>query len=107
MIVLLPGGKIIEIKSLHLSLSGHLGKGLLLIIILIINSIPNVILSNCPLLHSFMNDTGILFVNKTTMMTTESTIHCQWLVAGSAYQVRKIGFTIFDVKFFHCVAYCG
>ncbi len=59
-------------------------------IMMIINSIPIVISSNCPLLRSFMNDTGMLFVNKTTMMIgTESTINCQWLVVSSVRQVRE------------------
>jgi hypothetical protein len=56
---------------------------------MIVNSISNVVLSNCPLLRSFMNDTGILFVNKTIMPNMESPIHCQWLVASSVHQVRK------------------
>jgi len=89
MIVLLPSGKIIDFTSLHVFLSGYLGKGLVLTMIIIINAISSVVVSNCPLLRSFMNDTGILSVNKTAMMNTESTIHCQWLLAGSAYQVIK------------------
>ncbi|CAF3624692.1 unnamed protein product [Rotaria sp. Silwood1] len=54
--------------------------------IILINSIPTVVLFNCPLLRSFMNDTGLLAFNKTTMMNTESIIHCQWLVVGSSQQ---------------------
>ncbi|CAM4759476.1 unnamed protein product [Rotaria magnacalcarata] len=53
------------------------------------NSIPTVVLTNCPLLRSFMNDTGVLVFNKTTTTTTantESIIHCQWLVVGSSQQ---------------------
>jgi hypothetical protein len=64
-------------------------KCLLIMIILLINSIPIAVSSNCPLLHSFMNDTGILMVNKTAMIGMESTIHCQWLVVGSIRQVRS------------------
>ncbi len=62
---------------------------LIIITILLINSIPIAVSSNCPLLHSFMNDTGILMVNKTAMIGMESTIHCQWLVVGSIRQVRS------------------
>ncbi|CAF3545157.1 unnamed protein product [Adineta steineri] len=58
------------------------GKSLALIIIILVNTV----ISDCPLLRSFMNDTGILFVNKTTLTPFESTIHCQWLVVGSAHQ---------------------
>ncbi|CAF0846997.1 unnamed protein product [Rotaria sordida] len=54
--------------------------------IILINSIPAVVLSDCPLLRSFINDTGVLDFNKTTMMNTESIIHCQWLVVGSSHQ---------------------
>ncbi len=56
---------------------------------IIINSIPIAVSSNCPLLSNFSNDTGILFVNKTAMIGTESTVHCQWLVVGSIRQVRS------------------
>ncbi len=75
--------------NLQAFLSGYLGKDLVLIMMIIINSIPSVVLSNCPLLHSFMNDTGTLFVNKTIMIATESTINCQWLLTGSPEQVIK------------------
>lgn len=43
--------------------------------------------SNCPLLQSFINDTGILIVNKTSMIGIDASIHCQWLVVGSIRQV--------------------
>jgi len=75
--------------NLQAFLSGYLGKDLVLIMIIIINSIPSVVLSHCPLLRSFMNDTGTLFVNKTIMIDTVSTINCQWLLAGSPQQVIK------------------
>ncbi len=81
--------------NIHVFLSGYLGKSLsFIMMIIIINSIPNVELSNCPLLRSFKNDTGSLFVNKTVMKNTESAIHCQWLLAGSEQQVIKFSLLI-------------
>jgi hypothetical protein len=65
--------------------------------IILLTSLPNVILSNCPLLHSFMNDTGILRVNKTAMIQMESVVHCQWLVAGSSHKVIEIYFILIQI----------
>lgn len=90
MFVLISGGKIIDltIHQRFLFFFQSLGKIFLLIIMIVIISIPNVILENCPLLHSFMNDTGNLLVNKTSMtMNIDSTINCQWLIVGSSNQV--------------------
>lgn len=53
-----------------------------------INLLTAVRSSNCPLLQSFINDTGMLIVNKTAMIGMESNIHCQWLVVSSIRQVR-------------------
>jgi hypothetical protein len=97
MIVLLAGGKnhcFYKFFS-NVFLSGHLGRGLMLIMIILIYSIPIVVRSDCPLLSSFTNDTGVLFINKTTLIQTESIIHCQWLVIGSSYQVIQFYFVNF------------
>lgn len=67
----------------------NLGKNLIFMIIILINSISTVVLSDCPLLNSFINDTGLLILDKTTMINTESFIHCQWLVVGSSTQVTE------------------
>ncbi|UJR31118.1 hypothetical protein I4U23_018626 [Adineta vaga] len=58
----------------------------MLVVIVLINSLPNVILTDCPLLRSFINDTGILSVNKMILTHSESTIQCQWLIVGSTHQ---------------------
>lgn len=68
---------------------GHLGKIFGLVMVTIINCIQNVISTNCPLLRSFTDNSGILFVNKTLMMYTEVPVHCQWLIASSAHQVSN------------------
>lgn len=78
---------IINVKNVHRSLFEISAKNFLFIIFILMNSIPAVELFNCPLLHSFMNDTGVLAFNKTAMLHTEPTIHCQWLVVGSKQQV--------------------
>lgn len=89
-IVRSPGGKRIDSKNLHVYLSGYLGKDSLILLLMVMNFVPAVVQSNCPLLRGFINDTGILIVNKTAMMGLESTIHCQWLVVGSVRQVRVL-----------------
>lgn len=66
-----------------------MSKILVLQIIIIINCIQCVMLSNCPLLRSSNDKNGILIVNKTVMMRTGVPIHCQWLIASSYNQVSE------------------
>ena len=108
MIVLLLSRKMKGLESLRIIVIECLGKNLILMIVILFNSISTVLLSNCPLLRSFINDTGILIFNKTAMMNAESIIHCQWLVVGSLHQVIKILIVTFNLmfKFLNSIAYC-
>ena len=88
MMFVLSGGKTDRVTNvIDLLFSKTLGQAVLLVLVTLINGMPGVRLSNCPLLRSYTDTTGILLVNKTAMMPTESTLHCQWLVASSIHQV--------------------
>lgn len=90
MMFVLSGGKIDRVTNvIDLRCSHTLGQAVLLLLVTIFHGMPGVRLSKCPLLRSYTDTTGTLLVNKTTMMPTGSTLHCQWLVASSIHQVRN------------------
>ena len=91
MISLLSCSKTNSNPSDHRRLYGSLGQHVLLVsLIVVFSSTREVLSANCPLLTNFANDTGILLVNRTNTVPTGSTIHCQWLIVASQYQVSLV-----------------
>lgn len=68
----------------------NIGKALAFKLIIIISLIRNAIQFNCPLLHSFTDNSGILSVNKNLVSYSELPIQCQWLIGSSPHQVVKL-----------------
>lgn len=84
------GGKTNDLMAHHISIAkDYLGSSFVLSMIIIWSFISQSRSSNCPLLRSSTDDTGILFVNKTIIETNALIVHCQWLIVGSSYQVWK------------------
>jgi len=60
-----------------------------LFLLFIIDSIRGFTQSNCPLLRTYRDNSGLLAVNKTVIVNNELPVHCQWLIASSFQQVIK------------------
>ncbi|CAF0807195.1 unnamed protein product [Adineta ricciae] len=67
-----------------ISLSG--GKAFTLMMVILIDHIRCITPMNCPLIRSFADNSGILVVNKSVLMSMKTPVHCQWLVASSNQQ---------------------
>lgn len=90
----IPGGKRNRAAmdhSCHRYCHDYLGSSFLLAIIILSSCIWTTQSSYCPLLNSYENNTGILYLNRTMISTTDFLIHCQWLIVGSSDQVRFQG----------------
>lgn len=66
------------------------GKSLrVLFLLFIMDSVRGFTQSNCPLLRTYRDNSGLLAVNKTVIVNNELPVHCQWLIASSFQQVIK------------------
>lgn len=96
-VTLSSGGKLVIVQSLRVSrCPASIGTRWLWLVFVTVMHIRGVLLSDCPVLRSFTDDTGFLLVNKTMMREIGQPIHCQWLIASSRNQVSSCSLSVFE-----------